>query len=167
MLSICQVRSNCDGSRARARYAIDDLGDSQMRRIALALLLALMAPLSLRALTPYLVKDINLTTSVSTQSSFPYLFFKYGSQVLFLATGLFTGTQVWSTDGTEAGTVQVSNINSGSNALGPSRFVPLNGKLLFNATDSRGEELWTTDGTKDGTRLVADINSGFRSSSPG
>ena len=135
-----------------------------MRRVFMALLVALVAPLALRAQMPYLVKDINLTTAVGTESSFPYGFFPYGSQVYFVADNNNGGYQLWSTDGTAAGTVQLTG--SGSVSLVSPSFAVLNGKLLFNATDIHGEELWITDGTKAGTRLLADINSGSLSSSP-
>jgi len=136
-----------------------------MRTLARALVLSLIAPLALRAQSAYLVKDINAITNVSPSSSSPANFFGFGSRVFFSAHGA-AGIELWSTDGTAAGTAQVADIYVGSSS-NPSQFVIVNGKLLFNARDSHGEELWTTDGTSAGTRLLADISSGSRSSTPG
>jgi ELWxxDGT repeat protein len=138
-----------------------------MRRLTLLLLL-FIAPLALRAQAPYLVKDINATTAFNPGSSAPNNFFRFGSRVFFAAVAVGSGSELWSTDGTEAGTVLVADINPASFSSSPSRFAVVNGKLLFNARDSRtGEELWTSDGTAAGTRLLADIKTGPASSAPG
>jgi ELWxxDGT repeat protein len=135
-------------------------------RTALALLLIAVC-LPLGAQTPYLVKDVNLTTNAIAASSSPANFIRFGSRIYFSATTTVSGTELWSTDGTQSGTVLVSDIDRGSFSSNPSRFVVMNGTLLFNARDPRGEELWTTDGTAAGTRLLADINNGSPGSSPG
>lgn len=137
-----------------------------MRKTAVLLLLALCAA-PLQAQEAYLVKDINAITSSSANSSYPHNFFRFGSRIFFAATTPATGVELWSTDGTEGGTAQVAEINPSSASSYPSRFVVVNGKLLFNARDSRGEELWTSDGSSSGTKLLADINSGSRYSYPG
>ena len=129
------------------------------------LALILFAALSLSAQNAYLVKDINSTNTKSPRSSNPSSFFRHGSRLYFAASTLQTGEELWSTDGTEAGTAMVANINPGSQPSSPSRFIVLNGNLIFSARDSRGDELWTTDGTAAGTRILADIHSG--SSGPG
>ena len=139
-----------------------------MRQLTLVVLVTLVAPLALRAQSPYLVKDINATTVASPVSSTPRSFFRFGSRVFFAATVPGSGNELWSTDGSEAGTAQVADINAGSGSSSPSRFTVVNGKLLFNAGDSRnGNELWTTDGTAAGTRLLADIRTGSAPSFPG
>jgi ELWxxDGT repeat protein len=141
-----------------------------MRRAALPFLLALIAPFALRAQTPYLVKDINVTTAEYPASSMPYLFFRYGSRIIFDAVAPTGGVELWSTDGTQAGTTQLSNFGRTPShpVPGPSSFAVVNGKLLFTGTDlAHGSELWTTDGTNAGTHLLADIASGQRGSFPG
>jgi len=139
-----------------------------MRRITLAVVATLVASMSLHAQSPYLVKDVNSTTTASPLSSTPNNFFRFGSRIVFAASTPAFGSELWSTDGTEAGTTQVADINAGPGSSSPSHFAVLNGKLLFNATDPRsGTELWTSDGTAAGTRLLADIRLGTASSSPG
>ena len=138
-----------------------------MRTLALSMLLTLAAPLALRAQSPYLVKDINAVTAANPASSQPGNFFRFGSRIFFNASTSGNGVELWSTDGTAAGTAQVADINPGSASSFPSGFTVVNGKLLFNARDVRnGDELWTTDGTAAGTRLVADIRTGSLSSAP-
>ena len=133
-----------------------------MRRVALLLLVAA----SLSAQDAYLVKDINNTTNESPASSSPGFFFRHGSLIYFSALTQ-NGQELWTTDGTEAGTKLVADIDPGSRSSAPSYFAVVNGNLLFNARDVRGEELWITDGTQAGTRLLADMFSGAASSSPG
>lgn len=134
-----------------------------MKRLAPLLLLSF----ALHAQTAYLVKDINTSATASPSSSKPTYFFKYGSRVVFSASTPSTGVELWSTDGTAAGTSQIANINPGFASSTPWRFAEVNGTLVFNARDSRGEELWMSDGTTTNTRLMADILGGSGSSSPG
>src|SRR5260221_2587464 len=139
-----------------------------MKRLPFALVLTLLAPFTTLAQTPYLVKDINLTTNAHPQSSLPFDFFQYGSRVLFEATTNESGTELWSTDGTAGGTLQVADIYRGEESSSPTGFVLLNGNVVFNATDAaRGQELWITNGTEAGTRLLADLRPGTPSSAPG
>ncbi len=67
------------------------------------------------------------------------------------------GTEVWRTDGTDAGTMLVKDINPGAADSGPEGFVLLGGKAYFTATEGSGLELWATDGTPAGTSLVASL----------
>jgi trimeric autotransporter adhesin len=74
--------------------------------------------------------------------------------------------ELYKTDGTEAGTVKVKDINpTGSSnpvMLGRSGF-----KIYFAANDGvHGNELWSSDGTPEGTVMVQDIEPGPGSSNP-
>src|SRR5262249_42773990 len=72
------------------------------------------------------------------------------------------GTELWKSDGTEAGTTMVKDINCGSDTgvyNADLQFINVNGTLFFVADDGlHGSELWKTDGTAAGTVMVADIN---------
>jgi ELWxxDGT repeat protein len=79
-----------------------------------------------------------------------------------------SGIELWRTDGTAGGTVQVKDINANPGAssfpgeggtLFPSEFVFFNGVWFFSADDGvTGPELWKSDGTAVGTMRVKDIN---------
>lgn len=72
-----------------------------------------------------------------------------------------TGTELWKTDGTSAGTRRVRDIVSGPDDTSLFDFVYVNGTLFFTADDGiHGLELWKSDGTEAGMVLVRDINPG-------
>jgi ELWxxDGT repeat protein len=53
------------------------------------------------------------------------------------------GGELWKSDGTEAGTVLVADINSGSDSSGPGELSAVDGALFFAADDgAHGRELW-------------------------
>ncbi|AFY58027.1 hypothetical protein Riv7116_5659 [Rivularia sp. PCC 7116] len=72
--------------------------------------------------------------------------------------------ELWKSDGTDAGTVLVKNINP-NDSSNPDLLADINGTLLFSAEDgTNGRELWKSDGTDSGTVLIKDINPGNDSS---
>jgi ELWxxDGT repeat protein len=86
------------------------------------------------------------------------------------------GNELWSTDGTKAGTINVADIatvgeSGGNRDSYPGEITASGNRIFFRATGSaaaqtNGSELWVTDGTAAGTRLVADIVPGPKSSVP-
>lgn len=73
-----------------------------------------------------------------------------------------TSNSLWSTDGTNAGTVKVFQNTFLNNIR---FFKEFNGRLYFIATNpTYGQEIWSTDGTQAGTALLKDINPGVGSS---
>jgi ELWxxDGT repeat protein len=63
------------------------------------------------------------------------------------------GFEIWTSDGTEAGTRRVTD-----SLRYPSYLTALGGGLLFaDAACGNDSELWTSDGTAEGTRRVQDI----------
>jgi ELWxxDGT repeat protein len=87
--------------------------------------------------------------------------------LLFTAFTPGGGIELWRSDGTDAGTSLVTDIDpSGSSR--PGDFAVLDGVLYFSATaPGTGRELWRSDGTPAGTALVRDIMLGPASASPG
>jgi ELWxxDGT repeat protein len=78
-----------------------------------------------------------------------------------------TGTEVWASDGTSNGTVQLLDIQPGAGASNPRDFTPVGGVAYFRASNTaNGNELWRTNGTSAGTFLVRNIATGAASSSP-
>ncbi|MFZ2493199.1 MAG: ELWxxDGT repeat protein [Thermoanaerobaculia bacterium] len=81
----------------------------------------------------------------------------HGGLVFFTADDSASDRELWKSDGTEAGTGRVRDINpTGSSS--PTSLVSSSAGLLFAASDgTSGIELWKSDGTAAGTVLVKDI----------
>jgi ELWxxDGT repeat protein len=118
----------------------------------------------LLAITPQLVKDIN--SSPATAGGWAYELVEAGSIAYFAAATSTTGLELWKTDGTEAGTQQVKDINPGAvdglprgyGANPDPKLTAVNDTLFFIATDGvSGLELWKSNGTEAGTVRVKDI----------
>jgi ELWxxDGT repeat protein len=90
-----------------------------------------------------------------------------GATLYFTVETPGLGDELWSSDGTAAGTVPVVDLRPGRESSNPRGFAVLRGELYFAADDGvHGRELWASDGTAAGTRLVADLRPGAASSSP-
>jgi ELWxxDGT repeat protein len=116
-----------------------------------------------------LVKDIRPGTASSTESPSysPLEFTIFNDRLFFSANDGTTGRELWSTDGTTAGTQLFKDIIPGFNRSNPTGLTVFNGKLFFAAFDPiAGYELWSSDGTAAGTQLLKDIfvRGGFGSS---
>lgn len=131
-------------------------------------LFCLLFAFSLSAQAPYLVKDINTTYAFDTASSSPASFTAWRNRIYFVATlNDQSGTELWSTDGTSAGTSIVADILPGSASSSPASLAAINDTFLFSARNvNHGIELWTTDGTAAGTKLLLDLSPGPNSSLP-
>lgn len=65
------------------------------------------------------------------------------------------GKELWWSNGTEAGTGMVKDINPGSNNSSPVHFIDVNGTAFFYAGSGSGSlELWKSDGTAASTTFV-------------
>lgn len=107
-----------------------------------------------------LVKDIN-PGSAGSNTAGDYEITPLGNLLLFSAKGNDSGTELWKTDGTAAGTVPVKDINPGTPDSKPTYLWPFGNILLFTAeTADHGREVWRTDGTEAGTFLLKDIFTG-------
>ncbi|HEX3128904.1 MAG TPA: ELWxxDGT repeat protein [Thermoanaerobaculia bacterium] len=83
----------------------------------------------------------------------PYALF--GGRLLFSADDGTSGYELWATDGSEAGTVLVKDVEPGSSDSNPHGLVSLDDGILFAASDAlHGSGLWKSDGTEAGTVLV-------------
>lgn len=111
-----------------------------------------------------LVKNINPEVPYWADSN-PDFLTECGGTVYFAATKSDDATEreLWKTDGTEAGTVMVKNINPAPGASSnPTDLICMGGMVYFSANDGHDTELWVSDGTEAGTRMVKDLYpSGF------
>ncbi|AFE04063.1 hypothetical protein COCOR_01440 [Corallococcus coralloides DSM 2259] len=81
---------------------------------------------------------------------------------LYFVTSAFdTGSLLWRSNGTEAGTVPLKAFPGPPGVYQPQSLVAVGNKLFFQTrTDTFGNELWISDGTAGGTQLVKDITPG-------
>lgn len=108
-----------------------------------------------------LVKNIN--PSGNGMQMPVLLYSKYTAVItntlFFVASNGTSGFELYKTDGTNAGTTLVKDLNPGSSSSNPSNFIVLNNTLYFTCTTANdGNELWKTDGTALGTVLVKDFS---------
>ena len=102
-----------------------------------------------------LIKDIE----PGMQSGYPsnYSDFReYNGKLYFNVITSAYGVELWSTDGTSAGTTLVKDILAGPGGSNAGNYGPwvYNGRLYFSANDSiNGNQLWSSDGTTAGTTL--------------
>ena len=71
-----------------------------------------------------------------------------------------TGHELWKSDGTEAGTTLVKDIDGTSASSQPYEFHTVNNRLIFfvdKTSDSSVHGVWTTDGTEAGTEQLANL----------
>jgi len=107
-----------------------------------------------------LAKDIRQTTNASLHS-YSKEYVKIGTKHYFIADDGVHGEELWISDGTEAGTKIVKEIQEGAEGSFPRKLRDVDGTLYFIANnDTYGSELWRSDGTEEGTVLVKDINRG-------
>jgi ELWxxDGT repeat protein len=112
-------------------------------------------PLEPRALlvSVSLVRDVNPAGHANVGHIEPL-----GSTAFFSADDGVHGSELWKSDGTEAGTVLVKDVRPGAESSEPQSLLASGGFLYFTADDgTHGRELWRTDGTDAGTTLVKEV----------
>ena len=90
-----------------------------------------------------------------------------GTHVVFTAWTRELGRELWVSDGTHDGTVNLIDLYAGPVGGLYDNFVKIGGKIYFTANDGiHGRELWATNGTVTGTQLVEDLVPGPGSAHP-
>ena len=81
----------------------------------------------------------------------------FGNRAYFMASDVDHGQEVWSTDGTDAGTSLVADLSPGPESSFPFAFTVTGGKLYIvgGGTMLVGPSLWVIDGTASGARAVS------------
>ncbi|GAB4034258.1 hypothetical protein [Spirosoma jeollabukense] len=112
---------------------------------------------------PVIIKDINAGKGGSNASFMRVV----NNVIIFFADDGKVGREVWKSDGTEAGTVLVKDINVGPKGcdVNLGGVVIFKDKMYFWVDDGvNGRELWRTDGTPSGTVLFFESVKGKESS---
>ncbi len=81
----------------------------------------------------------------------------FRGRVLFPGTTPARGTELWSTDGTSAGTRLLFDACRGACSGSPDPIAAAAGKLYFGAFGGSRDQIWRTDGTSAGTFRVSDF----------
>gem|GEM_PF-882684 len=71
-----------------------------------------------------------------------------------------SGSELWSSDGTAAGTSMIKDTTPGTSGTPILGMRPFKNGIVFMAMDSNGREYWTSDGTDAGTSILKDIAPG-------
>ncbi|MCG6158207.1 ELWxxDGT repeat protein [Rubinisphaera margarita] len=110
-------------------------------------------------ITSRLLKDISDQRAVGGSN-----LREMGGQLFFTASISPYGTELWTSDGTIAGTTILKDILIGAGSSTPEDLTVVGDQLFFTAIDAEnGRELWVTDGTSEGTVLVSDLTPGLQS----
>ncbi len=88
-------------------------------------------------------------------------------RAFFVVDDPTTGPELWTSDGTAAGTHLVKDIHPGTTGASPQWLTAAGDGIFFTADDGvHGRELWWSDGSDTGTRMVKDIVPGAGSGLP-
>lgn len=89
-------------------------------------------------------------------------FVRLGGRTLFYGKTADEGLELWSTDGTSAGTLQISTLRPGTETVGVGPLVPCRDVAYFGSDGvtpagyDRWPYMWRTDGTPEGTYPIGD-----------
>jgi ELWxxDGT repeat protein len=78
-------------------------------------------------------------------------------RIFFVSSDAEHGEELWTSDGTAAGTRLVRDIHPGPQGGSPSALSGGTGALRFRACDADACRLWESDGTEAGTRPLAEL----------
>jgi ELWxxDGT repeat protein len=116
----------------------------------------------------YKTDGVNAATIVKSFPQFDDIHdFTEANGELFFVLG---SRELWKTDGTDAGTIQVKIftgfVGEVGNFTGQKNMIAFNSRLIFVADDGEGRELWGSDGSVAGTVLIKDLDASIASSNP-
>ncbi len=106
-----------------------------------------------------MLKNFNSTTQNSGNIYWSGTFYKAGNRAVFAVNDGINGYQLWASDGTELGTVRLTNTSQTDTNYFDS-FTAVGSKLIFRARSTNERNLWITDGTTAGTFELMNVNDG-------
>ena len=105
-----------------------------------------------------LIKSFDTAGPAGTVLAFDFAVDPSGTGVLFTGFDVAHGYELWSTDGTAAGTGLLQDIAPGPDSSTPNQYLTWNGRTLFQTFHDFGHSLngiWSTDGTAAGAAMLA------------
>ena len=118
----------------------------------------------------YRVKDFHVAGYPGGDSGFaaPHSLTNVNGTLYLTAVDGAAGRSLWKSDGTEAGTVMLADLNPNGLQASLLRPTAVGNNLFFTVYGDAtyGTELWKSDGTPEGTGVVKDINPGTGDSNP-
>ncbi|MCX8482830.1 MAG: hypothetical protein ORN50_04565, partial [Crocinitomicaceae bacterium] len=116
---------------------------------------------SANAQTPHLTRDINTTFL----NGYPTAQCAVNGYLYFNGTNVSSGTELWRSDGTTAGTKLFADIVKGTTSSDPVALTKVGNTLFFIATTAEfGRELWKLDSGASAPVMVKDIRTGYGNS---
>ena len=104
-----------------------------------------------------MVTEINTSPGINGGKSITSGLLVVNNRLYFSADDGHNGIELWTSDGTAAGTRMVRDINPASS--NPAELTNIGGILYFTANDGiHGVEIWKSDGSENGTVMIKDIN---------
>ena len=115
-----------------------------------------------------MVKDINPDNSVENGKGLFDGVFLVDNKIVFEGFNTDTNRELWTTDGTEAGTMLLKDLNQDKGwGVSLDESIIVNNKLIFNGNNgTNGFELWKSDGTAAGTVMLKNLNDAPNGSNP-
>lgn len=111
----------------------------------------------------HLTKDINTEADGNPSNYQPQVYDQHyavlNGVAYFTASDGLHGSELWRSDGTDAGSYMVKDVEPGSGTSFITNITVANGEIYFTATTSaNGPEPWVSDGTDTGTHILSDLS---------
>ncbi len=103
------------------------------------------------------VTDFAVEDGIGVDDDNPEDFIAASGRLYFFMDHKDYGEELWTSDGTQSGTVLLKDINSRPGDSDADDMLAVNGTVYFEADDDvHGEEFWTTRGTPASTKMLLD-----------